>query len=321
MKSRPLITVAIAVYNTEKYLKDCMESVVNQTYRNLEIICVNDASTDSSLVMLESYASRDARIKIITNEKNSGLGVTRNVGMDAAHGEYILFIDSDDWLDLTACEKLLNKAKEDDAEIVFYSAYQVEGDRKKVMNNSCDVSFPLTFEDRKLLLLKTFHSTWSKLWNRNFMIQHEIRFPNFRRAQDQKPHWMGCIFADRICFLNESLYFYRSNPYQIGKCSDERLLVIADVYQDIENLLAKEKVINDFRDVFLFNKITSISSDYISMNNTTRKKFKKIFKLNKYEKKYLIFKMKSIKGRIISLSLISNIFLFIFTFYKKHIKS
>lgn len=135
MKSRPLITVAIAVYNTEKYLKDCMESVVNQTYRNLEIICVNDASTDSSLVMLESYASRDARIKIITNEKNSGLGVTRNVGMDAAHGEYILFIDSDDWLDLTACEKLLNKAKEGDADVVFYSAYQVDGDKKREMEN------------------------------------------------------------------------------------------------------------------------------------------------------------------------------------------
>lgn len=110
MRLQPLVTVAIAVYNAEKYLKDCMESVVNQTYGNLEIICVNDASADGSLEILESYALQDSRIKIITNSKNSGLGVTRNVGMDAAQGEYILFIDSDDWLDLIACEKLIIRA-------------------------------------------------------------------------------------------------------------------------------------------------------------------------------------------------------------------
>jgi len=100
----PLLTIAVAVYNTEKYLRECLDSVVDQTYRNLEIICVNDCSTDNSLEILEEYATKDKRIKIIINEKNLGLGVTRNVGMEAAHGEYILFIDSDDWLDLTTCE-------------------------------------------------------------------------------------------------------------------------------------------------------------------------------------------------------------------------
>ena len=126
-----LITIAVAVYNAEKYLRDCMDSVVNQTYQNLEIICVNDCSTDKSLEILEEYAAKDRRIKIITNSQNSGLGVTRNVGIDAAHGEYVLFIDSDDWLDLTACEKLLSKAKENNSDIVFFSAYLVNGDEKK----------------------------------------------------------------------------------------------------------------------------------------------------------------------------------------------
>jgi len=91
-----LITIAVVVYNTEKFLKDCMDSVVNQTYQNLEIICVNDCSTDKSLEILEEYAAKDKQIKIITNEKNCGLRGTTQRGDRAAHGEYIFFIDSDD---------------------------------------------------------------------------------------------------------------------------------------------------------------------------------------------------------------------------------
>ena len=103
----PLISVIIPVYNVEKYLRECLDSVINQTYKNLEIICVNDCSTDSSPEILEEYAKKDRRIIIKKNPKNIGLGLTRNEGIKIASGEYIHCLDSDDWLELYAYEILV----------------------------------------------------------------------------------------------------------------------------------------------------------------------------------------------------------------------
>jgi glycosyltransferase involved in cell wall biosynthesis len=259
-----LITIAVAVYNTEKYLKDCMDSVVSQTYQNLEIICVNDCSTDKSLEILEEYAAKDRRIKIITNAQNSGLGVTRNVGMDAAHGEYILFIDSDDWLDLTTCEKLISKAKENDYDVVFYSAYKVNGDEKKEWKQFCDVAYPLSVEDRKALLRKTRPHTWSKLWKLEFIMKKGIRFPDFRKSQDQKPHWMVCLLAEKVAFERECLYYYRTHTAQVIQCTDKRLILAVDVYNDIEEYLKREKVYYLYKKEFLQKKFEHY--DYVFFN-------------------------------------------------------
>lgn len=312
MKSRPLITVAIAVYNTEKYLKDCMESVVNQTYRNLEIICVNDASTDSSFAILESYALQDSRIKIITNSKNSGLGVTRNVGMDAAQGEYILFVDSDDWIDLTTCEKLITKALENDAEIVFYGAWQVEGEQRKRMPNHCEVSYPLTTNDRKTLLEKTLPSTWSKLWKREFMRENKIRFPDFRRAQDQLPHWIVCLKSEKIIFSTDLFYNYRTNETQVSKSGDERLVLIVDVFDGIEKWLKDEGQYNFYKKYFLRKKVSNFILNYLKMNESARHVFKKRRLFSISDILYYLFKMKTIKRKLLIFVIYSNFFEFMF---------
>ena len=102
------ISVIIPVYNVEQYLGHCLDSVINQTYKNLEIICVNDASTDRSPLILEEYSKKDSRIVIVNNAKNSRLGPTRNHGMEYATGDYVHFLDSDDWLEPDAYEKLVN---------------------------------------------------------------------------------------------------------------------------------------------------------------------------------------------------------------------
>lgn len=125
MKNTPLVTIIIPVYNVEKYLRKCLDSVVGQTYTNLEIICVNDGSPDHSLEILEEYAARDNRIKIIS-QKNTGLSGARNTGLEHATGDYILFVDSDDWIDLDTCEKALRE----DADVVFWSYYREYGDKQ-----------------------------------------------------------------------------------------------------------------------------------------------------------------------------------------------
>ena len=99
------ISIIVPVYNTEPYLEQCLDSIINQTLEDIEIICVNDGSTDNSLSVLEEYASKDNRIKII-NQENEGPGFARNNGLKSVNGEYVLFVDSDDWIELNTCEAL-----------------------------------------------------------------------------------------------------------------------------------------------------------------------------------------------------------------------
>jgi hypothetical protein len=126
--------------------------------------------------------------------------------------------------------------------VVFYSAYIVNGDQKKKRKQLCDVSYPLKLEDRKVLIEKTNPSTWSKLWKLEFMKKEGIRFPNYRRAQDLKPHWMVCLLAKKVAFESEYLYYYRTNETQVSQSGDERFIQIIDVFNDIEEYLREEKI-------------------------------------------------------------------------------
>jgi len=306
-----LVTIAIAVYNTEKYLRDCMDSVVSQTYQNLEVICVNDCSTDKSLEILEEYAAKDRRIKIISNAQNSGLGISRNVGIDAAHGEYILFIDSDDWLDLTTCEKLISKAKENDSDVVFYSAYKVNGDEKKEWKQFCEVPYPLSLEDRKTLLRKTRPHAWFKLWKLEFMTKHGIRFPDFRKSQDQKPHWMMCLFAEKVAFVGECLYYYRRYETQVSQCTDKRLILQVDVYNDIEEYLKREKIYSLYKKEFLQKKFEHYDYTFFNIDVQFREELLKKVKISFSDKFFLLTQYKSLKHGIF-LAFIKSPFIRIF---------
>ena len=115
----PKVSVIIPIYNTEKYIRKCLDSVCNQTLQDIEIICVNDCSPDNSLEILQEYASSDNRIKIINFSQNKGAAVARNTAIDEAKGEYIGFVDSDDYIDLDFYEKLYERAKKDNADIVI----------------------------------------------------------------------------------------------------------------------------------------------------------------------------------------------------------
>ncbi len=131
-----LVSVIIPVYNVEKYLKEAIESVINQTFKNIEIICVNDASPDNCAQILADYASKDARIKIITHNTNRGLSCARNSGLDIAKGEYIYFLDSDDYYDTTLIEKTL-KLFSDKIDIVTFNLkkfYELD-------ERNCDITY------------------------------------------------------------------------------------------------------------------------------------------------------------------------------------
>ena len=127
MTDMPLVSVVVPVYNVEKYLDRCVQSVVGQTYDNLEIILVDDGSTDGSAVICDNWASSDGRIKVI-HKKNAGLGMARNSGMDSAGGKYIFFFDSDDYVDTKTVEKCVSTAEKNDSDAVIYALCDVYDD-------------------------------------------------------------------------------------------------------------------------------------------------------------------------------------------------
>ena len=118
--SKPLISIIVPVYNTEQYLSKCLDSLINQTYKNIEIICVNDGSTDNSADILNEYDKKDKRVRMIS-QKNCGLSAARNTGLKNCCGEYVMFLDSDDWIDIDTCEKAYSVMEKYDTDLVLWS--------------------------------------------------------------------------------------------------------------------------------------------------------------------------------------------------------
>ena len=127
---KPFVSIVVPVYNTEEYIEECLNCLVNQTLENIEIICINDATEDNSMEIVRKFAKDNNKIKIIENEVNKGLSATRNIGIDSVNGEYITFFDSDDMIEKTAFEKLYNEAKEHNQDVIVYNIkrFNDEGD-------------------------------------------------------------------------------------------------------------------------------------------------------------------------------------------------
>ena len=214
------ISVIIPVYNVENYLRQCLDSIINQTLKEIEIICINDGSTDSSKQILEEYALKDERIKII-NQKNKGVSAARNTGIDAATGEYIGFVDSDDWVKLDAYEKLYNKITREDVDIVF-SRYNYVFEDGRIEHNPNHFKeldeIKINSIDENLELLKISPSIWTKIFKKSFILDNKIRFPEGVLAEDLFFIVQYLLKANGIVYLNN----YFSYNYRIRDSGEEK---------------------------------------------------------------------------------------------------
>ena len=175
----PKVSVIIPVYNVDKYLSRCLDSVINQTLEDIEIICINDNSTDNSLDILRDYAQRDSRIKIIDLPQNLGVGEARNAGIDKASGEYIGFVDSDDYIDLNFYENLYKKAKETNADIVHgrIKMYNYQGECT-IIDNINDL---IRQKHSKLIFAYYFCIA---IYSSKLINDNNIRFDKYPLAED-----------------------------------------------------------------------------------------------------------------------------------------
>ena len=268
------ISVIVPVYNTEKYLRKCLDSIVNQTLEDIEIICVNDGSTDNSLDILNEFNSKDNRIKIITQD-NQGLGAARNNGLKHAGGEYVYFIDSDDYIDLTALEKLYNNAESNGSDLVLFK-FQTFDDNENVHTRGVEFkiddifgdidynNFTFTYPDAKRHVMNSAFSACLKLYKREFIdTVDDFHFEENLSFEDIPPHVKVMLSASKISFVPENLYYYRSNPDSIlnSQASGFDMLEIICI---VEDYLRKNSFYEEFENEFIFFKIAQILKYMIS---------------------------------------------------------
>ena len=314
-----LISVIIPIYNVEKYIKQCLDSVINQTYKNLEIICVDDCGMDNSMQIVEGYAKNDNRIKIIKLPENSGQGKARNVGIDHATGDYILFIDNDDFIDNDYIEKLVNAAKRTNVDVVCNPAilkyFGDDNSKNKFIKSKreYDLNEVLDWNDE---LLKTLPiSACCKLYKTSLLKDNKIYFAENRLKFEDFYFWYILKTKIRnIYIIFDSVYYYRQrensimsvNKYQQNDCFDS-LYIIKLIYEYYKNnnLLDKHQIpfswlnkyfkkINNKEQFFNLIKefFQTIKLDIITNGNIYKFKYKMFFNLILNSKSYKSFKIK-----------------------------
>ena len=219
----PLVSVIIPVYNTEDYLRQCLDSAVHQTLRDIEIICINDGSTDHSLAILEEYQAIDPRVAVISQE-NRGLSAARNCGMKKAKGKYIYFLDSDDYADPETLKRSTELAEKNDLDAVVFGFEQFADDEKMLQIHPFRVhlfdGFVKVYSGTEYMKsakdCEAYSSpVWTAVWRRAFLEKNGLRFVEGILHEDMLFSFQAYMAADRVMAIPERLYHYRARPDSI----------------------------------------------------------------------------------------------------------
>ena len=213
------VSVIIPVYNVEDYLGMCLDSVCNQTLKDIEIICIDDGSTDKSPEILKKYAEKDSRVKIIT-QKNSGQAVSRNIGIKKAQGEYIAFVDSDDFINKEMFEKLYIKAKDNNLDVSMCKIATYNNHTGEVKDNLWYYMLGVfrdfkkdvfNHRDTREFTCEIAVTPYNKIYKKSLLDDNNILFPEGLIFEDEKFFYDVYLNSKRVSIVDESLYYYRVN--------------------------------------------------------------------------------------------------------------
>ncbi len=249
------VSVIIPVYNVEKYIKKCLDSLVNQTLSDIEIIVVNDGTPDNSQIIIDEYVKKypDKVISIV--KENGGQGSARNIGLEKATGEYIGYVDSDDYVELNMYEELYGKAKENDSDIIICGNNIVyENNSKKIPEINYDNKFN-NFENAFFGKM----AVWNKLYKKEILINNNIKFKEKVWYEDFAFTLKTLVNAKTIDFLDKSLYNYLwREGSTMNNNNVKRNLEILDAFDDIRNYLISNDLLNKYYSYLEFNAINHI---------------------------------------------------------------
>lgn len=283
---QPLVSIIVPVYNTEKYLNQCIDSLINQTYKNIEIILVNDGSTDDSGKICDEYKAKDKRVKVY-HIQNKGVSNARNIGISKAAGQFIMFLDSDDWIEPETCEVALSKALETDSDIVFWSWIKesandsfketyLEENSKILINNEVNklrIRCIGLLDDELKNPVKTdaFNTPWAKLYKRDLLINSGVEFIERKKVgmEDVLFNIQLFQYVNKVTYIAKYFNHYvLENPTSLTKIDTDVLFEkFKTLFNNIENIghknLRFEEALNNRICTSLINIMLSITNPRI----------------------------------------------------------
>lgn len=260
MEGNKLVSVIVPIYKVEKYLEKCINSIISQTYTNLEIILVDDGSPDNCGKICESFKNKDSRIKVIHKE-NQGLGMARNSGLEIATGDYVVFVDSDDWIDNNMIELMLLRSINENADIVVcgYKKCNEEKelqkvkttDKLRIFDNKDDIIkyavCPILGQDEIGENYKSRSmSVWINMYSMPLLKNNSLQFVSERiyLTEDLFFNLKALLYSNKIVFMPECLYSYRYNPVSLSNgYRANKVELMQTMYNELYNILEKENLV------------------------------------------------------------------------------
>lgn len=282
------ISVIVPVYNVEKYLEKCVDSILSQTFKDFEVILVDDGSKDRCGIICDKYESLDNRVKVI-HKTNGGLSSARNSGLEIASGEYVAFVDSDDWIDKSMYKELYNEAKKHNADIVQCKFIKAKDENVSIYNNESNEAEVI----RNLEALCNLYNekcietvvTWNKLYRRYLF--NDIVFPNGKIHEDQFTTYKLLYKANKVVLVDKELYYYRQTPNSImnSDFNMSRLDFLEALDQRMEFF---KKINNEFLYKQTIKTYVNVLKEYYfkCQNSKNEEQILKIIR-EKYKKKFI----------------------------------
>lgn len=292
----PQISVVVPVYNVEKYLRECLDSLANQTFEDFEVICVNDGSDDSSIDILEEYAAEDERFKIISQE-NKGLSGARNTGMDYINGKYLLFLDSDDWLELNALELLHNQANSLDSEMVIFpyryfnqetKEYEENDFTKLNMFDSSVDNKNFNYKNIPDIVFRIPHES-IKLYEVQTLEKLAVKFPEGLNYEDAYFFYKIFFKLNKVSIIRTPIYNYRIRNDSICTTGTEKSFDIFKILTSIENFLKEDEIYESFKDEFILFAVINLKFVYLRLDERFRDRY-----LEKIKENYEFFSLNQV---------------------------
>ena len=326
--NKPKVSVLIPCYNVEKYIRQCMDSVVNQTLKEIEIICINDGSKDNTLAILKEYAEKDDRIVII-DKANSGYGDSMNQGLKKANGEYIGIVESDDFVEQNMFETLYNAAIQNNVEVVksnFY-AYVTKTDTntKTIVIPESDEKQVICPRERQGIFWSA-PCIWAAIYKREFLLENNIDFLPTPGASYQDTGFNFKVWAmtKRAYFLNEAFLHYRQDNENSSINSPGKVYCVCDEYHEIEHFAREKGVYEELKYLIPRLKFGAYYWNFERLSFPLNYRFLKVFSKEFHE----YFTQKTISKELFGKRLLRRVrriakqpFLYFIGYYLKKIKN
>jgi glycosyltransferase involved in cell wall biosynthesis len=266
-----VLSITLATYNVEEFIEESINSIINQTFKDFELICIDDGSSDNTLKILKEFEAKDARIKVIAKQINEGLAVARNESLKLAKGKYITFLDGDDIYDKTLFEKAVSLAEKEQSDIVYWDYlpfYDVK-DIPKLQKQTSDL-LNLNPKNKKALL-KRPSFTWVKIIRTEKARELKIHFPKGYTRQDIPVHWQLVTQINKVSILPEKLAFYRQQPNATTAKKDTKLFHLVYVMDIVKTYLEESNLFEAYKNEFYTQQLNFFSGMYDNIKSEYKK--------------------------------------------------